>query len=226
MIDDTLALHTIDGDDIDMISLLGTEPEILAGHHDGAQAFRMCGDIIKSVKAAMTATQEDRMLTGQGVAQKNAQIVIDATKRLDYVAASRDALAKVVAGHWGNYAPILADEPAISAALWDKLPPNDLLQMETVYRTALENKDWRVCNAVETLTSLHENRLAPEVLVGLRHERLRAENPELADRVELVEEVVTIVERSHFETEEFLGGLGKIIDDENGVKILNPAPGP
>ena len=147
------------------------------GDHLAKIAWHQAVRIVDEYEARAADLALDENLTPIGRTKLRARYVKDAQAELGKVAGHRDKLGQELSTARAQYRPTIERNDVVSAAIWPTLKTGPL-ELEIAYRDAYQKKDWRSCDAIESLPASFGLGLDPDRLAALKRERVEAENLE------------------------------------------------
>ena len=166
----------------------------------GALIWTGAKDRLRAFAAEAEAIQADPDLTKEGKAKRVATLGETQLKALERFVPGVNKLRGKVATAVNKLQPKSAFEDEVARAIWltkmIDLLPADALRVDQIYTTALETGDSAVMEAVEALPSLHAGRLDPGRLSELRQQRVRAQDPEGAQRLQELEDATALADNA------------------------------
>ncbi len=224
-------------DNIQRIAMFGSTPEIFNGLDNsagfstgrglGSAAWIKCVETVCSLEDLKETINQDPSLTQIGKSQKLSRAVRDAEVELTKVGGHVSKLRDEAKTARASYKP--QSDESVNSSLWEMLP-HDPIATANLYRDALLKKDWRTCNAIESMPSVFEG--VPEDLEALRRERIFAEAPDVAKAIDTAEAVVHHVENAHRIAGQHLAEVGKGLPEpdknkvhtgDDGLRVLSPS---
>ncbi len=193
-------------DAISQLATFGLEPTWMdsidiehggsGGDHLAKIAWHQAVRIVDEYEERSADLALDENLTPIGRTKLRARYVKDAQAELGKVAGHRDKLGQELSTARPQYRPIIERDDRVSSVIWPTLKTGPL-ELEIAYRDAYQKKDWRSCDAIETLPASFGPGLDPDRLAALQRERIEAENLD-------VFAAILAAERRHEAVEEVL----------------------